>query len=82
MNDNNKNKLILKAELTPDNKIQYDCYSKHVPTLTYISALIDAEVMEQITQQKLKAEMKDAPVVRVSDRQGLKAFLSRYKKKR
>ena len=82
MNDNGQNRLILKVELTPDNKIEYECMSKHVPTLAYIKELIGADVIEQITLQKLKAEMKDAPIVKPANGNELRGFLNRYRKKR
>lgn len=76
------NKLILKVELTPDNKINFENFTKHVPTLSYINALVTAEMVEQITQQKLKAEMKDAPRIHIQSGNELKGFLRRFKKKR
>ena len=61
------NKLIVEAVLTPDNRVEVNCKSTHVPTLSYISKILDAYITELITLQKLKQEMKDAPKIIVDN---------------
>ncbi len=62
-----ENKIIVEAILTPENKIEVHCNSTHVPSLSYISSILDAYITELITIQKLKQEMKDAPKIIVDN---------------
>lgn len=63
----NENKIIIEAILTPENKIEVRCNSTHVPSLSYITKIIDAYIIELITIQKLKQEIKDAPKIVVGN---------------
>lgn len=58
-----ENKVIVEAILTPENKIEVICKSTHIPSLSYIIKILDAYVIELITLQKLKQEIKDAPKI-------------------
>lgn len=62
-----ENKIIVEAILTPENKVEVICKSTHVPSLSYISKILDAYIIELITIQKLKQEIKDAPKIIVDD---------------
>ena len=62
-----ENKIVLEAFLTPDSRIEVVCKSTHVPSLSYISKILDAYIIELITIQKLKQEIKDAPKIIVDN---------------
>ena len=78
-----ENKVIVEAILASENKIEVICKSTHVPSLSYISKILDAYIVELITIQKLKQEIKDAPKIIVGDdgkRHGIIDFIRRGKR--
>lgn len=78
MSDNNHPKPIFKAELV-DNKVVVECFSKHVPTLSYILQILQADITKLIIHSKAKEEAKNAPIIKAPD-SGFKNFLRRTRR--
>lgn len=75
---NNNSQLIFKAELK-DGKVITECFSKHVPTLSYILQVLQADITKLILHAKAKEEAKNAPIIKVPD-SGFKNFLRRTRR--
>lgn len=75
MSKDNGTQLIFKAELK-DSKVIIECFSKHVPTLSYILQMLQADITKLIIHSKAKEEASNAPKI-VKPFNSMKEFLNR-----
>lgn len=56
--DNNKpHRWIFTAELDANNQITTMCYSKHLPSLSFVKDILQAEITRAIIDDKIKQQM-------------------------
>lgn len=65
MSNNGNKQLVFKAEIV-EGKLDIECPTTHIQTLSYLEKIINHKIMMLLTEQDIKKEMKTPIIVKPS----------------